>query len=99
MEILTLNRNFESIVRATELEQSLKETLDYMAHLTWIQVLKSNWFRKSVLKRFGTLPKKIPFTILSKDDTCFQFQYGLCICMESAIVQLHFHQIRSLYDL
>ena len=61
VEILTLNRNFEGILRATELEQSLKETLDYniMAHLTWIQVLKSKWFRKSVLKRFGTLPKKL----------------------------------------
>ena len=34
VEILTLNRNYEGIVRATELEQSLKETLDYMAHLT-----------------------------------------------------------------
>ena len=56
VEILTLNRNFEGILRATELEQSSKETLDYMAHLTWIQVLKSNWFRISVLKRFGTLP-------------------------------------------
>ena len=30
MEILTLNRNYEGIVRATELEQSSKETLDYM---------------------------------------------------------------------
>ena len=59
VEILTLNRNYEGIVRATELEQSSKETLDYVAHLTWIQVLKSNWFRKSVLKRFGTLPKKL----------------------------------------
>ena len=58
VEILTLNRNYEGIVRATELEQSSKETLDYMAHLTWIQVLKSNWLRKSVLKRFSTLPKK-----------------------------------------
>ena len=43
---MTLNRNYEGIVRAMELEQSSKETLDYMAHLTWIQVLKSNWFRK-----------------------------------------------------
>ena len=57
VEILTLDCNFEDILRATELEQNSKETLDYMARLTWIQVLKSNWFRKSVLKRFSTLPK------------------------------------------
>ena len=49
VKILTLDCNFEGILRATELEQSLKETLDYTAHLTWIQVLKSNWFRKSKL--------------------------------------------------
>ena len=54
VEILTLDCNFEGILRATELEQSLKETLDYMACLTWIQVLKSNWFRKFVVKRFST---------------------------------------------
>ena len=59
VEILTLNCNFEGILRVTELEQSLKETLDYIAHLTRIQVLKSNWFRKSVLKQYGTLPKKL----------------------------------------
>ena len=58
VEILTLDCNFEGILRATELEQSSKEILDYMAHLMWIQVLKSNWFRKSFLKRFSTLPKK-----------------------------------------
>ena len=57
VEILTFDCNFEGILRATELEQSPKETLDYMARLMWIQVLKSNWFRKSVLKRFSTLPK------------------------------------------
>ena len=50
---------------------------------------KSNSFRKSVLKRFGTLPKNLmSYAKLSKDDTCFQFQYGLCICMESVIVHL-----------
>ena len=38
VEILTLDCNFEGILRATELEQSSKETLDYMAHLTWIQL-------------------------------------------------------------
>ena len=70
VEILTLNRNYEGIVRGMELERSSKETLDYVAHLTWIQVLKSNWLRKSVLKRFGTFPKFV-FTILSKDE----FQY------------------------
>ena len=58
MENLTLDCYFEGLIPAMELKQSSKETLDYMAHLTWIRVLKSNWFRKSVLKRFGTLPKK-----------------------------------------
>ena len=101
MKFLTLNvGNFEglAIVSPTELEQSSSETLDYMAHLTWICVLKSNWFGKSVPKRFGTLPKNVIHK-LSKDVTCFQFQYGLCICMESAIVQLRFHQIWPIYDL
>ena len=79
-----------------ELEQSSKETLDYMAHLTWIRVLKSNWFGKSVLKRFGTLPKK---NLVYKIDICFHFQYGLCICMESAIVQLHSQQIWPFCDM
>ena len=60
MENLTLNCYFEGLIQATELKQSSKETLDYMAHLVlvWIRVLKSNWFRKSVLKQFGTMPKK-----------------------------------------
>ena len=37
----------------------------------------------------------------SIDGTYFQFQHGLCICMESAIVQLRLrsHQIWPLYDL
>ena len=39
------------------------------------------------------------FAKLGKDDTCFQFQYGLCICMESVIVQLQFHQNWLLHDL
>ena len=37
--------------------------------------------------------------ILNKGDTCFQFQYDICISMESVIVQLHFHQLWSLCDL
>ena len=37
--------------------------------------------------------------ILNKDDTCFQIQFDLCICTESVIVQLHFHQLWSLCDL
>ena len=57
VKFLTLNGNFEGLLSPTELEQSLNETLDYIAHLTWNCVLKSNWFGKSVLKRFGTLPK------------------------------------------
>ena len=69
-----------------------------MAHLTWIRVLQSNSFRKSVLKRFGTLPK-MSCAKLSEDDTCFQFQYYLCICMDSVIVRLGFHQIWLLCDL
>ena len=56
VKFLTLNCNFEGLVSPTELEQSSSETLDYMAHLTLICVLKLNWFGKSVLKRFGTLP-------------------------------------------
>ena len=59
VKFLTLNEILRGLLQATELEQSLQETLDYMAHLTWIQVLKSNSFRKSVLKRFGTLPKNV----------------------------------------
>ena len=55
----TLNDNFEGLLSPTELEQSSSETLDYMAHLTWICPLKSNWFGKSVLKRFVTLPKNL----------------------------------------
>ena len=51
------------LIPAMELKRSSKETLDYMAHLTWIRVLKSNWFRKSVLKRFGTLPKNLVYKI------------------------------------
>ena len=38
----TLNGIIRSLLQATELEQSLQETLDYMAYLTWIRVLKSN---------------------------------------------------------
>ena len=36
---------------------------------------------------------KTVFTKLSKDDTYFQPQYDSCICIESVIVQLRFHQI------
>ena len=38
----TLNDIIGSLLQATELEQSSQETLDYMAYLTWIRVLKSN---------------------------------------------------------
>ena len=41
------NGYFEGLVPAMELKRSSKETLDYIAHLTWIRVLKSSWFRKS----------------------------------------------------
>ena len=78
-----------------ELEQSSKEILDYMAHLMWIRVLESNWFRKSVLKRFGTLLK----TPCVQNWYVLLFQYGLCICMESAIVQLCSHQIWHFCDI
>ena len=33
-EFLTLSGNFKGLLSAMELDQSLKETLDYMAHLT-----------------------------------------------------------------
>ena len=56
VEFLTINCIFEGLLSATELEQSSKETLDYVAHLTWIHVSNSQRFRKTVLKRFGTLP-------------------------------------------
>ena len=59
VKFLTLNGNFEGLLLATELKQSSSETLDYMARLTWNCVLKSKWFVKSVLKRFGTLPKNL----------------------------------------
>ena len=60
VKFLTLNGNFEGLLSPTELEQSSSETLDYnIACLTWNCVLKSNWFGKSVLKRFGTLPKNL----------------------------------------
>ena len=55
--MVKLNANFEGLLSPTELEQSSSETLDYIAHLTWNCVLKSNWFRKSVIKQFDTLPK------------------------------------------
>ena len=42
VENLTLNCYFEGLNPAMELKRSSKETLDYMAHLTWIRVLKSN---------------------------------------------------------
>ena len=57
VNFLPLNSNFEGLLSPTELKQSSSETLDYMARLTWNCVLKLNWFGKSVLKRFGTLPK------------------------------------------
>ena len=58
VKFLTLNCNCEGLVSPTELEQSSSETLDYMAHLALICALnyKLNWFEKSVLKQFGTLP-------------------------------------------
>ena len=59
VKFLTLSSSFKGLLSPTELEQSSSETLDYMAHLTWNCVLKSNWFGKSVLKRFGTLPKNL----------------------------------------
>ena len=59
VKFLTLNSNFEGLLSPTELEQSSNETLDNIARLTWNCVLKSNWFGKSVLKRFGTLPKNL----------------------------------------
>ena len=59
VKFLTLNGNFEGLLSLTELEQSSNETLNYIACLTWNCVLKSNWFGKSVLKRFGTLPKNL----------------------------------------
>ena len=34
VEFLTINCIFEGLLSATELEQSSKETLDYVAHLT-----------------------------------------------------------------
>ena len=59
VKVLTLNGNFEGLLSPTELEQSSNEILDYIARLMWNCVLKSNWFGKSVLKRFGTLPKNL----------------------------------------
>ena len=59
VKFLTLNGNFEGLLSSTELEQSSSETLDYIARLMWNYVFKSNWFSKSVLKRFGTLPKNL----------------------------------------
>ena len=59
VNFLTLNGNFEGLLSPTELEQSSSETLDYIARLAWNCVPKSNWFSKSVLKRFGTLPKNL----------------------------------------
>ena len=95
---MTLSGNFEGLLSVTELEQSSKETLNYITHLTRIYVPNSQRFRKSVLKQFGTLPKKTVFTKLSKDGTYFPFQYNSCIYMESAIVQLRFHQIWPHWD-
>ena len=59
VRFFTLNGNIEGLLSPMELEQSSNVTLDYIAHLTWNCVLKSNWFGKSVLKRFGTLPKNL----------------------------------------
>ena len=59
VKFITLNSNFEGLLSPTELEQSSSETLGSIACLTWNCVLKSNWFGKSVLKRFGTLPKNL----------------------------------------
>ena len=73
VKFLTLNSNFEGLLSPTRLEQSLCETLDYIARLTWNCVLKSNWFGKSVLKRFGTLPKKPWTQNLAKMILTFNF--------------------------
>ena len=59
VKCLSLNSNFKGLLSPTELKQSPTETLDYIARLMWNCVLKSNWFGKSVLKRFGTLPKNL----------------------------------------
>ena len=59
VKFMTLNSNSEGLLSPTELEQSSNETLDYFACMIWNCVLKSNWFGKSILKRFGTLPKNL----------------------------------------
>ena len=64
MKFLTLKGNFEDLLSPTGLEQSSSETLDYIARLTWNCVLKSNWFGKTVLKRFGTLPNNLVHKII-----------------------------------
>ena len=75
---MTLSGNFEGLLSAMELEQSSKETLDYMVFFYMNLRSQLTTIQKSVLKRFGTLSKTV-FTKLSKDDTYFQFQYDSCI--------------------